>query len=389
GGVPPADTVVVDTTLVISSDPELRRVVAGLLPGLAEQSGLELREPVRVERRTRDQLTTYLEAKLDEDMGPERADHTIRSYALLGLAPPDLDLRDLLLNVYTEQVAGFYDPDSTALFVLDDQPREMLTTVLVHELVHAVQDQTVDLDSLTDRSRGSDHQIAAQAAIEGHATLVMLEFVAGLQGRPVDLSRIPDFAEKLRPALEAVRTQYPALGNAPRIVQESMLFPYLEGAGFVQALWRSRDGRPPPFGADLPQSTEQVMDPDRLLGATPDPPTEVRVAVEGRPAVYRTTLGALETGILLEELVGSEAAAASRGWDGDELALVETSAGDALAWATVWDDPASRDGFVRTLEPALGKLPAAALERREVDGRPVAVLRVGALEGVSVSLQGG
>ena len=30
------------------------------------------------------------------------------------------------MSVYTEQVAGFYDPDSTALFVLDDQPQDAL-----------------------------------------------------------------------------------------------------------------------------------------------------------------------------------------------------------------------------------------------------------------------
>lgn len=379
-----------DTTLVISSDPELRALVAELLPDLADRSGLELREPVRVERRSRAQLESYLVAKLERELDSREEDHTIRSYALLGLVPRDLDLRGLLLDVYTEQVAGFYDPDSTALFVMDDQPPEDLTTLLVHELVHAVQDQAADLDSLTHEDRGNDRQAAAQAAIEGHATLVMLEYMMEeLQGRSVDLSEMPDFTSQLRPALESVRTQYPALGSAPRVIQESMLFPYMEGAGFVQAVWRAREGRPAPFGPHLPQSTEQVADPSRLLGPEPDGPTDVAVTVDGRPTLFDETLGQLETRVFLEELTGDGAGTAA-GWDGDTFVLVEGPGGDALAWVTVWDDAASRDRFAATVDGSADRLGGSAtVERMEVEGRPVAVLRVGEVGDLTVTLRGG
>src|SRR5690606_16011354 len=130
---------------VTSSDPELRAMAERLLPDLARRAGLELQEPVRLERRSRAQLESYLRAKLDEELPPERAAATVEAYAMLGLVPADLELRDLLLDLYTEQVAGFYEPDSTALFVLDDQPREALESLLLHELVHAVQDQSADL----------------------------------------------------------------------------------------------------------------------------------------------------------------------------------------------------------------------------------------------------
>ena len=92
---------------VVSSDPELAKVAATLLPSLAERSGLALREPVRLERRSRGQLMSYLEAKLDEELPPEEERAMVDTYALLGLVPPDLDLRELLLKLYTEQIAGF------------------------------------------------------------------------------------------------------------------------------------------------------------------------------------------------------------------------------------------------------------------------------------------
>jgi hypothetical protein len=376
-------------TLVISSDPELRTAVEELLPDLAARSGLELRAPVHVERRSRAELERYLAAKLDEELGAEEEDQMLRSYSLLGLMRRDLDLRGLLLEVYAEQIAGFYDPDSTALFVMDDQPTETLTTVLVHELVHAVQDQSTDLDSLTSKDRGNDRRVAAQAAIEGHATLVMIEYMMErLQGSALDLSDIPDFAGLLRPALETIRAQYPALGTAPRVVQESILFPYLEGAGFVQALWRSEDTRPAPFGDRLPESTEQVVDPQRLLGPSPDFPTSVDVSVDQGAVVYETTLGQLETRILLEELSGPAAGAAATGWDGDHLILIETTDGsDALAWVAVWDDVGARDRFIDTLGGGIDRLPArASLAPLEVAGRPVSVLRVGTVGEVTVDL---
>ncbi|HSR40654.1 MAG TPA: hypothetical protein VLL48_00745, partial [Longimicrobiales bacterium] len=131
GGSPP------DTTLVVSDDPELAEMARELLPDLARRSGLQLREPVRLARRSREDLVRYLEVKLDEELPPERARWMTESYALLGLVPDTLELRGILLDVYTEQVAGFYDPDSTALFVMEDQPSESVRTVLVHELVHA------------------------------------------------------------------------------------------------------------------------------------------------------------------------------------------------------------------------------------------------------------
>lgn len=364
----------VDTTFVRSSDPELRETVAELLPDVARRSGLELVRPVRVERRSREELVDFLTAKLDEELPPEEEAWTIRAYALLGMVPADLDLRALLLSVYTEQVAGFYDPDASALFVMDDQPMASLVPLLVHELVHAVQDQAADLDSLTDKSRGNDRQAAAQAAIEGHATLVMFEQMMEMaQGSPVDLTELPSVAAQLRPALESMQAQYPALGGAPRVIRESVLFPYLEGASFVQSLWSSDDGRRiAPFGPFLPESTEQIFDPTSFLDER-DEPTPVRLEVETE-ALYDNTLGELETRIFLGELLGNDAEVAADGWDGDHYVLTD----GGLAWGSVWDATADRDRFIETVRPALGTLPeAATLEAVEVGGRPGALLRIG------------
>ncbi|MCA9738877.1 MAG: DUF6782 family putative metallopeptidase [Gemmatimonadota bacterium] len=362
-----------DTTWVRSSDPALARMAGELLPALAAKANLALTEPVRVEWRSREELERYLRVKVDEELPVARAQALSDAYGLLGLFPAPVDLRALLLDVHLEQVAGFYDPDSTALFVMREQPEAMTRTILVHELVHAIQDQTTSLDSITARERGTDRQTAAQAAIEGHATLVMLEFMAeGMRGEPLDLSTVTDFQGRIRPLLEQARTQYPALASAPRVIQESLLYPYLAGAGFVQALWQAQGGRPAPFGRDLPQSTEQVDDPARFVGERDDP-TALALTAPGVEIRIEDELGQLGTRILLEERAGTMAGAAARGWDGDRFLLWEQGGQSGLVWATVWDDPAARDAFLDTL--AGGEW---ALEARTVSDRPVAIVRIGA-----------
>lgn len=374
--------------MVVSDDPELRALAAELLPGLAARSGLPFLAPIRLVRRSREELVAFLEFKLTEEMSDEREAALVQSYAMLGLVPGDLQLRELLKSVYTEQVAGFYDPDSTALFVLDDQPQATLGPLLLHELVHAVQDQSVDLAALTAPSVGNDRRSAASAAIEGHATLIMFEQMAeAMQGGPVDLGDIPDFASQVRPALEMARSQYPQLARAPRVIQESMLLPYLEGAGFVQRLWMELPERTAPFGEWLPTSTEQLLNPDRFLSTPRDEPTELLITLDQGVIRHEDGLGAAEVLILMEEHAG---VADATGWDGDRYVLFELNGESGLVWASIWDSVADRDRFVNQLGAGLATFPGGGrLEAREFNGRPGAILSVGAATGVSVTSSGG
>jgi hypothetical protein len=382
-----------DTTYVTSSDPALRDRVAELLPELASRAGMDLVRPIRAERRTREELESYLLFKLDQDLPPDEARHLTRTYSLVGLVDEELDLRDLLVSVYKEQVAGFYDPDSTALFVMDDMPEPLLETVLIHELVHAVQDQTANLDSLTAESRGNDRQAAAQSAIEGHATLIMFEYMAAqFSDEPVDLSELSDLFQALGPAAEAMRTQYPALASAPTIIQEALLFPYLRGYSYVAALWEEKGGRPPPFGSELPQSTEQVLDPNKVFGAEADQPTEL--VVESDPAyevLYENTFGQGELEVLLEEHLGPEGRGLAKGWDGDRYLLLRSPDGsEGLVWMSVWDSEAERDRFVDGFRSTVQQWKEpAGLEKTSLLQRPGAILRVGVPQDLRVEVREG
>lgn len=367
--------------MVVSSDPVLAELAANLLPDLARRAGMELRDPVRLEERSRADLVRYLEHKIDEELPVDEARAIVDSYALFGLVPRDLDLRQVLMGLYTEQVAGFYEPDSTALFVMDDQPEEAIASLLVHELVHAIQDQTADLDALTDPDLGNDRATAAQAAIEGHATLVMFEYLIEQQtGAPVDLSQLPQFVDMLRTGLAAAQSQFPELAGAPRILRESLIFPYVEGALFLAERWAGGD-RLVPFGEDLPRSTEEILARGEV-GA----PIELEVEVRGADIVHEDVLGRLELGILVDEHAGPQAATVADGWDGDRYVLVERADGRrALLAYILWENEAARDRFTAVMTTVLDRFgDVAKLEQLAIAGHAATLVKVGPVTGIDV-----
>ena len=373
-----------DVTVILSSDPELARMATDMLPSVLKRSGLQLLEPVRVESRSRQELENYLRYRMDREFPPGELEFVAESYALMGLVPRDIDLRALIVALYTEQAAGFYDPDSTAIFLLDDLSPEERDPVLFHELVHAVQDQEVDLRYLVAPGRGNDQQTAARAAIEGHAILALLEHsLSGTQGEEVDIANLEAFPQLLQ---DLAPDDSPVLAAAPAILREPLLFPYIHGTSFVQTLWRRKGGRPLPFKDNLPLSTEQVLDPSRLIADEPDVPSIVTIRTQGEEEIlYNNTMGQLELGIWIERYFGPGSRELATGWDGDRFLLIRGEESNSLVWAAAWDDEASRDVFIGVMTTELRRFPAPALlTALEADGRPVAVLSIGAAPPVIV-----
>lgn len=360
-------------------DPSLEALVDSLVPGLERLSGLERREPLQMAMQSRDEARAYIERQLEKEMPPERIAALRTSYGALGLMPDTLDLRALLLELYTEQVIGYYDPEMDRLYVIEGVDREMLRPVLVHELVHALQDQHVNLDSLIANEagvdeavlQGNDRQTAAQAAIEGHATLVMLAFLTEqMSGTTIDPLAMPNPAMQLGSSMQQQNSQFPVFQLAPAIIRETMIFPYVSGAGFVHTVWKARGT--PTFADLIPSSTEQVLHPQERYLTTVDEPTTLALDVPpGWQAVYGNVLGEYETRIWLREHLGVTASRASQGWDGDAFHLIATQQGDtAFAWWSVWDDDAAAQRFADAAARVPANGGAMHVRRATVDGMP-------------------
>src|SRR5207249_203889 len=143
--------------------------------------------------------------------------------------------------------------------------------VISHELVHALQHQYLNLDSLVELKRQTDRRSAAQAILEGQATLAQILVLMPEQ----KIESLPNFWD-LRSALGGQQDQMKVFGSAPLWLRESLIFPYLGGAEFVRWFDREYPGKQP-YGVLMPISTEQILHPARYVaGDRPDKPAATR-----------------------------------------------------------------------------------------------------------------
>jgi hypothetical protein len=325
----------------------VQRMARDLVPQVERAVGLKYRRPPAVALRSRDQVRAFVSQKIAEQLPPPELDATQRAYRAFGLVADTTDLRRLMLDLYGEQVAGYYDPDSSVLYIVRGAEPMMVRFILAHELVHALQDQYTPLNAILKLHRQNDRQMAGQAVTEGQATLASMQALA--QGR--DLGDLSGMWRQVREGIRSQQESMPVFASAPRIIQEGLLFPYLAGADFVRGFYERR-ALPDevPYGDRMPISTEQVLHPGKY--SSRERPARLRLAAPaGDTLIYDDDFGEFETRIALETWgVGEEdALAAASGWNGDRFEILGTRSGTALAWVVAWDTPADAAEFESAL----------------------------------------
>jgi hypothetical protein len=314
-------------------------------------------------------------------VGRRHADETM--LAMLGLVPPGTSLRDMAASLYSQGVAGYYDPRTKKLRTVTGAStgtRVLAETVLAHELTHALEDQRFRLLGAADRlDADSDAALAHLALVEGTATTLMQQY----------MRRYFTAEEALVGSLAGA---FADTGSMPAFLEAQTLFPYTAGMRFVQALLERGGGswslvdtaerfRPP-------ASTEQVLHPDRYIRADQPLPVHVGAARALGPGWTRTaagTWGELQTREMLAAAGGGGADAAAAGWGGDRWELWRSAAGaNVLVMRWRWDTPRDEAEFaaqvrawVRDARRPPGQAPAVAVRRGTVTlalapGRPLA-----------------
>jgi len=332
---------------------ELTRLVDSLMPPVERAVGLKFTHRPYAAVRSKQQVRSYIVAKLEQEYPSEKARGIQVAYRLLGLLPDSLDLRPLLLDLLTEQIAGYYEPDSSALFMVAGDDPQQLRLVLAHEMVHALQHQHTPLEAIM-RLKGDDDRVtAAQAIFEGQATLAGLQVAVPKQ----NIIAMPEFWETFREQIKTQQSTMAVFRKAPRVIREELIFPYLAGADFMR-WWAGSEHRDTvPFGRFLPQSTEQILHPSRY-GLGDAPLSIVLHPVQGEDhALYEDVLGEFEMRVLAAELTGTPevSTALAIGWGGDRFRVYQSPEGPALVWYTAWDDSVSADRFRSGTAGALGR----------------------------------
>lgn len=324
------------------------REIAEAIPRIEQATGLKFKSPPKVEVRTREQVRDFLLQQFEEATPAAQLLGEEKAYKLLGLIPDTMNLRAFFVRVLTEQVVGYYDPKAKSLFVVEGADEQIVGVTITHELVHALQDQYVNLDSIQKSGSNNDRLAAAQALVEGEA---QFEQISIMLGGPDQLEvRLPGAWDRIREEIRNRQGEMPVFATAPMVIQESLLFPYLSGAEFVRRVKEKR-GSVDLF-RDIPRSTEQILHPTAFLATPPDEPTEVTLpAPRGATHAYENDMGEFGTRLIVYDYLKDPqtAARAAAGWDGDRFMVVERGSERGLVWAIVWDSPVDAAEFTDAL----------------------------------------
>jgi hypothetical protein len=291
--------------------PALTRIASNL-------SGLRVRKPVRVVYLAPRAMDRKALALLDRDYPPAQQSYDETVYRLLGLLNGTQSLRPTLIQVYTRRTAAEYDPVGRVLFVRKGRD---VRSVVLRELVQALQDQAFDLRRLTSLRRGHrDAALAAAAAVEGHAffaTQVLGGRVLFSSGRPAS-HRGP----RARAFLDLERQ-----------------FPATTGVRFIAGL-RNVGGNAAVLAAlrRFPRTTKQVFHIDAFLGREAPKAVAFPEVVAGLERLRDDSFGELDVRALLAVHQVPRLDHAAEGWSGGRTALYRSPSGArALVLALNWE----------------------------------------------------
>jgi hypothetical protein len=230
--------------------------------------------------------------------------------------------------------------------VIDGESDDMLDQVVPHELVHALQDQYVNLDSIENAEGDDDRLLAAQAVFEGQAVYEELVIATGSTAFAAKLDGMWD---RLRETIRDNRSTMHEFATAPAIIQEVTIFPYLSGLEFMRRFEEHDPGKVP-YG-DLPTSTQQILSEPAYFGQRAMP---LRVVLP-KPATgtprYQNTLGEFQTREYLNEHLTDQNAAirGAAGWAGDRYEVIDVPGGPAMVWVSVWNSTVDAAQFIDLL----------------------------------------
>ncbi len=357
--------------------------------------GLRFEREVPIRVQDRDVITQFVRDQIDE----EELERSRVFYVAVGLLPPDLDIAELIVRVLGEQIVGYYDPERGLLVVREDVTTQLdgasasglgeAEMVVVHELVHALQDQRLALGERYEEERSIDGDNAFAALVEGDATLAMIGHMMETQGQTLRrLTSNPALLRMLIRDNPSGGVQGAEMDSAPPIVRIPLVSRYLDGMLFCAMLhgeagWRGVDEA----HRRTPVSTEQVLHPERYArDERPDPitlPAWPSLEAAGLAPFEEETLGELEMSIYLAlgraDARTERDASAAEGWSGDRLRVYRAATGETAAiWFTAWDDAGEAAEAEQAARAAATT--ASPPERQRVERRGRAVLLVRGLD---------
>jgi hypothetical protein len=303
---------------------ELFHSVDEILAFDSKQTGLPIKKAVKRKLTSREEVVSYLTKHMnDEDTQRlRRSELVLKKF---GLLPRDFDLEKLLVALLREQVAGYYDPKTKTVNLLDWVPIEEQEPVMAHELTHALQDQSFNLQKWMKKGEkdlaeskkdptpadieNDEVDNARQAVVEGQAETVMVQYALAPVGRSIIDS--PELVDAMESTMINGTPDSTVFKDAPIFLKESLTFPYSYGMEFVVKLLQ-KGGKEKAFADVLrnpPHTTRQIMEPDVYLSGENIEPMRVVDFGHDFKDYLKFDIGAMgefDVAVLIEQYAGKE-----------------------------------------------------------------------------------
>lgn len=330
---------------------------------------LEFKHPVQVDFQSPEAFEKGLssdEGDLDKEERKEIEQWTGMLRAM-GVLHGDVDLFAESEKLTTGGTLAYYSFDDQRIFVRGTKITPAVKSTLVHELVHALQDQNFEAGKRTKELADAEDSagLAWDALVEG------------------DASRIETlYAEKLTPAerralrrdeAQQADTADDAIADVPEILQTMMGAPYALGEALLDVATLEGNDEVDKLFRRPPRTEENLVDPftwtwDRQKAAPVKKPSLPKGAKKFDDGTFEAT-GWLFT--LAARLPAREALTATDGWGGDKyLAYTDAKKRTCVDVRYVGDTAKDADELAASLTTWISKGPAdtAHLTREGKDG---------------------
>jgi hypothetical protein len=317
---------------------------------------LEFQHPVYVDFLTDEEFTGKVTTDAG-DLSDEDRKEIEQSTGLLralGLVEGDVDLFEESNTLHGSSVIGFYSYDDERLRIRGTELTPAVESTIVHELTHALQDQTFDLGARFEELRQADDADSSAAAdgfdalVEGDARRIEAKWRDGLtaaERRALDKEQ-----RKVGKGVEVESKDVPevlrTMAAAPYELGQAMLAVAVQQGGdrAVDDLFRSP-----------PRTEEQQLDPWTLIadhqGFLNVPAPALADGETALPGDDGGSFGALGWLLVLSERVPLEQAlTAVDGWGGDSAVSYERDGTSCLKASYRGDTPQDLDQMQTALQ---------------------------------------
>ncbi len=318
-------------------------------------------EEVKYTTYNREELNEFIQEELSNEQSMKDLKSIEVIYKTFDLMETSSSLAQVYEEFLSDQILGFYDPDTKEFTVIQEEEptwnsNDMVT--FVHEYVHLLQDHHFDLNNLRPDDSSTDYANAVTALVEGDAVVLETIYTARFLNSNVPFDNRPSNGEDEL--------------TVPEIVLFIETWSYIAGSEFVDFLGNEGKGYDLINKAyeDPPVSTEQVIMPQKYLDAEKPVTISIQQDVLGtewqvidEDVLGHLYLGAIPLFMYYDPIYGRNDAYFARfslgtpsqdivvGWNGDTVITAENDAGEsALAGVIAWDEDSDADEFVDGFE---------------------------------------